>query len=128
MLTKFLASLTLVALALVFVGTATADHNPNIATMVTNFGQASDNSLGLESGIYWAQAFTTGSHGAGYTLTSVRVKSEDTDNDVFAVSLCETSQGVPTAYCSTLTPPGSFAAGTLVFTAPRDLDLAKNTT
>ena len=133
MLTKYLTSLAVAAIvalsiALGFAAPATANHDGSIKTMVTNFGQASDDSTNLSSGIYWSQAFTTGSHAAGYILTSIRVKSEDTEGDAFEASLCGASEGAPTAYCSTLTPPSSFAMGTLSFTAPRDLHLANSTT
>ena len=74
-----------------------------------------------------AQAFTTGA--AGATLSSVEIISEDPEGDDVAVSLCTVDgSGYPTSDCTALTAPSSFAAGTLVFTAPANTTLAANTT
>ena len=74
-----------------------------------------------------SQAFTTGA--AGATLSSVEIISEDPEGDDVAVSLCMVDgSSHPTSDCTALTAPSSFAAGTLVFTAPANKTLAANTT
>ena len=129
MLTKFITALILVSLALVFVATATASHNGNIVTKVSNFDLTSD-SIAEFTAQNRSQAFYTGTHDPGYTFSSVKVKSEDAEGDAFAVSLCETSQGFPTSRCQTLSAPSSFAAGELEFrfSGPGRFDLAARTT
>ena len=74
-----------------------------------------------------AQAFTTGATGA--TVSSVEIISVDTQGDDFDLSLCTTSANDrPTSNCTELTAPSSFAAGTLVFTAPANTTLDPTTT
>ncbi len=74
-----------------------------------------------------SQAFTTGATGA--TLSSVGIISQDLQGDAFAVSLCTVdASDRPTSSCTDLTPPSSFAAGTVVFTAPSNTTLNANTT
>ena len=71
-----------------------------------------------------AQAFTTGA-----TVSSVEIISTDSAGDDFDLSLC--TVGVndrPTSTCTLLTVPSSFAAGTLVFTAPANTTLNPTTT
>ena len=78
-----------------------------------------------------AQAFTTGSNVTGYTVTGVTVISSDGERDAVALQICEVDGNVlPTTACTALTPPVSFAAGPLVFTAPTGtpLTLAADTT
>ena len=75
-----------------------------------------------------AQRFTTGSNPAGYTLTSVEIRSEDPQSDDATVSICTVDgRGYPTSSCTPLTAPSSFAAGILVFSAPNDHSLSANT-
>ena len=75
-----------------------------------------------------AQAFTTGATGA--TVSSVEIISSDTQGDDFDLSLCTTTSpnDRPTSTCTELTAPSSFAAGTLVFTAPANTTLDPTTT
>ncbi len=74
-----------------------------------------------------AQAFTTGATAS--TLSSVEIVSDDLDDDDMAVSVCTVDDaGYPASTCTALTPPRSFAAGTLVFTAPANTTLDANTT
>ena len=133
MLTKYLISLAVVAIvatsiALGFAPTATASHNGSIATKVSNFAQITGTDIPL-SAADKAQLFTTGTRTDGYTITSVKLKSLDTNGQAFAVSLCFTSSGVPSTLCNTLTPPRSFPAGELEFTVPGGrFDLAASTT
>ena len=68
-----------------------------------------------------AQQFTTGSHGRGYQLGRVKIKSNSRDR--FTLKVCSTNaSGDPTSTCTSLTAPGSFGGGvgtrTLTFTAP----------
>ena len=94
-------------------------------TLVSNATKGSDASSNITGDR--AQAFTTGA--AGATLSSVEIISEDPEGDDVAVSLCMVDgSGYPTSDCTALTAPSSFAAGTLVFTAPANTTLAANTT
>ena len=94
-------------------------------TLVSNATKGSDASSNITGDR--AQAFTTGA--AGATLSSVEIISEDPEGDDVAVSLCMVDgSNHPTSDCTALTAPSSFAAGTLVFTAPANTTLAANTT
>ena len=94
-------------------------------TLVSNATQGNDNSWNDSKDR--SQPFTTGA--AGATLSSVEILSEDLQGDEFAVSLCTVDgSGYPTSDCTALTAPSSFAAGTLVFTAPDGTTLAATTT
>ena len=96
-----------------------------VTTLVSNATKGSDASSNITGDR--AQAFTTGA--AGATLSSVEIISEDPEGDDVAVSLCTVDgSGYPTSDCTALTAPSSFAAGTLVFTAPANTTLAANTT
>ena len=100
------------------------DDEPPV-TLVSNATKGSDASSNITGDR--AQAFTTGA--AGATLSSVEIISEDPEGDDVAVSLCTVDgSGYPTSNCTALTAPSSFAAGTLVFTAPANTTLAANTT
>ena len=94
-------------------------------TLVSNLGQAADSSADFNRSA--AQRFTTGSNLGGYTLSSVEIKTEDSDS--FSMFVCETDgSGFPMATCTLLTAPGSFASGTLVFNAPAGTTLSAGTT
>ena len=74
-----------------------------------------------------AQQFTTGSNAQGYTLTGVDILVDDSDS--FSASVCTVdADGFPTSTCTALTAPGSFAPGTLSFTAPSNTTLTSGTT
>ena len=76
-----------------------------------------------------AQAFTTGTDSAGYMLTSVEVHSSDPEGDDFSVSVCTVDANThPTSTCTSLTPPASFSARPISFTAPSNTSLDANTT
>ena len=97
----------------------------SVTTLVSNATKGSDASSNITQDR--SQAFTTGA--AGATLSSVEIISEDTEGDAVAVSLCMVDgSSHPTSDCTALTAPSSFAAGTLVFTAPANKTLAANTT
>ena len=78
----------------------------------------------------FAQPFTTGNHSAGYPLSSVEVVSQDAEGDEFTVAVYTVDDdGIPATLHAPLTAPDSFAAGTLVFTAPANIRTLKpNTT
>ena len=97
------------------------------ATLVSNFNQGSDTAA--EASIIRGQGFTTGNDLQRYTLSAVKVGSEDADGDSFTVSVCTAdSDGYPTSTCTELLPPSDFAAGVLTFTAPANTILDANTT
>ncbi|MDE0374492.1 MAG: fibronectin type III domain-containing protein [bacterium] len=103
-------------------------------TFVSNLGQVdSDTSVLLND---LAQSFTTGSHGAGYSLRSVDVEFASIDSGVDAsssltASIYSESGGFPGSSLGALTNPASFPASTsdqtLTFTSA-GIDLAANTT
>ena len=87
------------------------------------------NSIVATSTVDRAQAFTTGDTDS--KLSSVEIVSADLDDDDMAVSVCTVDDaGYPasTSTCTALTPPRSFAAGTLVYTASTPVPLEANTT
>ena len=101
------------------------DAPTGTVTLVSNANQGLDTSSTTRT--KRAQAFTTGA--AAATLSSVEIISEDSQGDDAAVSLCTVNvDNLPTSSCTALTAPSSFAAGTLVFTAPANTTLAANTT
>ena len=107
------------------VSSVVVDDDEPPVTLVSNATKGSDASSNITGDR--AQAFTTGA--AGATLSSVEIISEDPEGDDVAVSLCTVDgSGYPTSNCTALTAPSSFAAGTLVFTAPANTTLAANTT
>ena len=93
--------------------------------LVSNIGQemSRDN-----YGRAWSQRFTTGSNEDGYTLTGVDVVSASSTG--FTAQVCGVgSDHLPTSTCTNLTAPGTFAVGTMSFTAPADTPpLTKSTT
>ena len=98
---------------------------PTVTTLVSNVGQSSTSSLNTTR--KRAQRFTTGSHAAGYNLSSVDIVNSASLS--FSLSVCETgSDGFPTSTCHNLTAPATFVAGTATFTAPANTILAANTT
>ena len=94
-------------------------------TLVSNANQGDDSNWTVTNDR--SQAFTTGATGA--TLSSVGIISQDGQGNTFAVSLCTVdASDHPTSSCTDLTPPSSFAAGTVVFTPPDGTTLNANTT
>ena len=113
-------------LAVAALGAVPGEVQAQERTLVSNLSQGAD--TGVVTIFPVAQQFTTGSNSLGYTLTGVDIDSEDPQGDAFSASLCETgSDGYPTTTCTTLTAPGSFAAGVLGFTASPAIDLAADT-
>ena len=98
------------------------------SSLVSNTSQAAADSVSMSTSDY-AQAFTTGARASGYTLSSVEVVSQDPEGDSFTVALYTVDDdGRPNTFRALLTAPNSFAAGTLVFTAPANTTLRPNTT
>ena len=97
--------------------------------LVSNLGQAD----GSEGGLHLfdqAQAFTTGSHSLGYTLTSVEIdfKTVVSSNTAYAVSIrSSTNSARPGSSLGTLTNPATLATGVNEFTTT-GIELAANTT
>ncbi|MCY3851985.1 MAG: fibronectin type III domain-containing protein, partial [Gammaproteobacteria bacterium] len=101
--------------------------------LVSNLGQAdgSAGSLGNDH----AQAFTTGSNSAGYSLSSVEMEfslTSTASNNNITVTIHTDSNGAPGTLAGTLTNPTFTAQSSdvvLTFTAPAaGIDLAANTT
>ena len=102
---------------------------PEESVLVSNSGQ-SGNKLATYNRDH-GQAFTTGNNSNGYAVASVTIISEDPDDDAIDLQICGVDEGgAPTEACTDLTPPGSFARGSLVFTVPdgSPLTLAPGTT
>ena len=97
-------------------------------TLVSNVGQ-SGSEITRSSNTRTAQSFSTGSNTGGYTLRSIDIPHVDSQHATFAVSVCSVdASDHPTTPCIALTPPISFAAATLSFTAPANTILAASTT
>ena len=95
---------------------------------VSNINQGGDDYFVI-FGRLAAQSFRTGPQAGGYTLTSVDIGSDDGAGDAFSAAIYSTdASGNPDAEVAALTPPSSFAKGTLTFIAPSDTTLAASTT
>ena len=101
---------------------------PPTVTLISNENQTPRSDFGVASQSSTYQLFTTGSNPGGYTLTSVDIVSADGEGDDFTMEICGTSGGNPNETCTALTAPGSFAAGTLTFTASPAISLSMGTT
>ena len=98
-----------------------------ITTYISNIDQGSREDY--NTALPRAQSFTTGSQTGGYAVTSVDIRSQDTQNDRFSAAIYTTNaSGHPDSEFAALTPPASFARGTLTFTAPANTTLAASTT
>ena len=108
---------TVLVLGLVLLGAAAAEaQTPRI--LVSNSAQGPDDSADT-SGNDHAQLFHTGANTGGYILTSVRVNSEDPEDDAFDVEVCEADTSAnefPTSTCTALTAPGDFTLALPEFT------------
>ena len=75
-----------------------------------------------------AQRFNTGQNPGGYTLTTVEVDYADSEGDTFAAMVCTVvGADQPTSTCTELTPPSTFTAGLITFTAPAATELIAST-
>ena len=100
---------------------------PPAQSLVSNIGQGNtDSHTGASAR---SQRFTIGSSATAsrYTLTGVDVVSAGTRD--FTAQVCGVdSNDHPTSTCTDLMPPGTFAAGTMSFTAPENATLDKGET
>ena len=121
------AAATVLVVGLVLLGAAAAEAQTS-RILVSNTAVANDDTANT-SGNDHAQLFHTGGHADGYTLTGVRVNSEDVEDDDFDVEICgadTTADEFPTTDCTALTAPSDFSAG-LVFFTHAGLALSANT-
>ena len=107
--------------------TMTIDVTAVTTIFVSNTGQGSQEGVFVNT--RRAQSFTTGYNSTGYIFSEVQLISTDPEGDPFAMQICQTDSAEgPVLPCTALTPPDSFAAGTLAFTAPVGHTLDANTT
>ncbi len=127
----FLALMLAVAalFALLVGGTENAFAQQQSQTLVSNLGQSDGTSTGLN--FDHAQAFTTGSESAGYTLNSVDVVVSLNSDSALSSKLTATIHSDLGTVIGTLTTPAlptTNSNQTVTFTAPGDgIDLAPNT-
>ena len=93
------------------------------AVLVSNTGQTSEDFA--TDAINYAQQFTTGNSADGYTLSSIDIGYNDSSSTEFAASIWTTTaiNGIPDSLLYSLTPPATFSAGNLTFTAPANATL-----
>ncbi len=126
------AFLLAVAAALLLLPSAPGHAQTTTNTYVSNIDQGQDEDWSTT--LKRAQSFTTGSQSGGYTLTSVDIVSEDQNAAEFSAAIWtvdsdnEPDDGDNNNKVADLTAPGSFAAGTLNFTAPASITLDASTT
>ena len=101
------------------------------ATLVTNIGQSS-NAVSSPLGTNWdhAQGFTTASHAAGYTLTTIEVKLVITGGLTSGTTPSATlhKTNAMNAAVATLTGPATTTGGNVTFTAPANTVLDADST
>ena len=97
-------------------------------TLVSNTGQTSADFT--TDAIDYGQGFTTGSDTAGYTLEAIDIGYNDSSNTAFSASIWSSfiADGSPDSLLYSLTPPATFSAGNLTFTAPANATLTSGTT
>ena len=97
-------------------------------TLVSNTGQTSADFT--TDAIDYGQGFTTGSDTAGYTLEAIDIGYNDSSNTAFSASIWSSfiADGSPNSLLYSLTPPATFSAGNLTFTAPANATLTSGTT
>ena len=97
-------------------------------TLVSNTGQTSADFT--TDAINYGQGFTTGSDTAGYTLEAIDIGYNDSSNTAFSASIWSSfiADGSPNSLLYSLTPPATFSAGNLTFTAPANAMLTSGTT
>ena len=97
-------------------------------TLVSNTGQTSADFT--TDAINYGQGFTTGSDTAGYTLDAIDIGYNDSTNTAFSASIWSSfiADGSPDSLLYSLTPPATFSAGNLTFTAPANATLTSGTT
>ena len=121
---RFVAAICLVSLSLLAVPTVAQAQT---VTLVSNTGQTATSAINRSG--QTAQRFTTGTNASGYTLSTIEIPYSDAQNDAFSVAVYSVdADNLPETVKHSFTAPGSFAAGTLVFTAPSNATLDANTT
>ena len=110
---------TVLVLGLLLLGSTPAQAQ-TARILVSNAAQGGDDNVSL-GGNDHAQLFSTGANTGtttGWVLTSLVVIAENAED--FDVDICEAdaTDQFPTATCTTLRRPGSFAIGRLEFTHP----------
>ena len=114
------AAATCLVVGLVLLGAAAAEAQTE-RILVSNTAVGNDDTANT-SGNDHAQLFHTGGHTGGYTLTKVRVNSEDDEGDDFDVEVCEEDgsadefPSTTASDCTALTAPSDFTAGLVLFT------------
>ena len=99
-----------------------------VQTLVSNLDQTTRSSPHHVSNAR-AQAFTTGTHTAGYTLSSVDIRRNDPDASTFTAAIWTTGTGgLPDSPLYNLAAPSPFSNGNLAFTAPANATLDAETT
>ena len=121
---RALAAAALLALTGALFLPATAEAQ-TATTLVSNTGQST---LSGSSSRAISQRFTTGPNEDGYTLTGVDVVSASSTGFTAQVCGVDSDTLFPTSTCTELMPPGTFAVGTMSFTAPADIPLTNYTT
>ena len=98
-------------------------------TLVSNTGQT-DGGTGNLRDFDQAQAFTTGGHAAGYTLTGVDIQfgAVASATASYAVAIRTDASGSPGASVGALTGPATLVANALNAYTTAGIDLAANTT
>ena len=117
------------AVALFLFGDGGASQAQTTQTLVSNTAQASDSDVSYTTD--HGQAFATGYNLTGYTVTGVKIISEDPEGDDLTLQICEVDNlGAPTTTCTDLTAPATFPAGPLTFAVPdaTTLTLSSRTT
>ena len=117
------------ALALFLFGGGGVGQAETTQTLVSNTAQASDSDVSYTTD--HGQAFATGYNLTGYTVTGVKISSEDPEGDDLTLQICEVDNlGAPTTTCTDLTAPDTFPAGPLTFAVPdaTTLTLSSGTT
>ena len=123
-LARPLAAAALLALSGALALPATAQAAP---TLVSNIGQGTGETSSTTATI--AQRFTIGPSATASTYTLLGVDVVSGGTDAFTVQVCGVdSSGDPTSTCTDLVHTGTFAAGTMSFTAPANATLSKGTT
>ena len=125
----------LLAVALVAQALALASVDPQpaqaqtVTTLISNAGQTSAGAFSTDS--VYAQGFTTGTNGGGYTLSSIGLKStaESVPAAVarFRVELWSGDSDGPDSKLASLMVPSSWGEEVVSFTAPANTVLAPNT-
>ncbi len=98
--------------------------------LVSNVGQTHVSNVGFDTR-KTAQGFTTGSHAAGYNLTSIELRmgaAVNTPANLRVELWSASGSGTPNAKLKTLTVPGTVGAGAVVFAAPSGTVLSTGTT